>query len=141
MGILKIVNFQKKHNFIDFYFLQVDDVLRMIDYKTEELDNIFKEFNVLHTEGVDPSFIKAMGHETVVILWLTGINVFQALLIILIVSLCFNQKQKYILLLPSLKLKKNKLGELGEISLCFNQKQKYKRRLKAATIGKKHACP
>ena len=106
------MNFQKKkHNFIDFYFLQVDDVLRMIDYKTEELDNIFKEFNVLHTEGVDPSFIKAMGHETVVILWLTGINVFQALLIILIVS------------------------------LCFNQKQKYKRRLKAATIGKKHACP
>ena len=86
--------------------MQVDDVLRMIDYKTEELDNIFKEFNVLHTEGVDPSFIKAMGHETVVILWLTGINVFQALLIILIVS------------------------------LCFNQKQKYKRRLKAATIGK-----
>ena len=93
------------------FFPQVDDVLRMIDYKTEELDNIFKEFNVLHTEGVDPSFIKGMGHETIVILWLTGINVFQALLIILIVS------------------------------LCFNQKQKYKRRLKAATIGKKHACP
>ena len=85
--------------------MEVDDVLRMIDYKTEELDDIFKEFNVLHTEGVDPSFVKGMTQETVILLWLIGMNVFQALLIILI------------------------------LSLCFNQKQKYKRRLKAATIG------
>ena len=44
--------------------MEVDDVLRMIDYKTEELDDIFKEFNVLHTEGVDPSFVKGMADMT-----------------------------------------------------------------------------
>ena len=81
-------------------------MLRMIDYKTEELDPIFKEFNVLHTEGVDPSFIKAaISDDTVIILWLVGFNVFQGILIILI------------------------------LILCYNQRAKYKRRLKAATIG------
>merc|ERR1712241_1316166 len=81
-------------------------VLRMIDYKTEELDPIFKEFNVLHTEGVDPSFIKAaISDDTVIIFWLVGFNVFQGILIILI------------------------------LTLCYNQRAKYKRRLKAATIG------
>ena len=77
----------------------------MIDYKTEELDPIFKEFNVLHTERVDPTFVKAMSDDTVIILWLVGFNVFQGLLIILI------------------------------LTLCYNQRAKYKRRLKAATIG------
>ena len=77
----------------------------MIDYKTEELDPIFKEFNVLHTERVDPTFVKAMSDDTVIILWLIGFNVFQGLLIILI------------------------------LTLCYNQRAKYKRRLKAATIG------
>lgn len=86
--------------------MEVDQVLRMIDYKTEELDPIFKEFNVLHTEGVDPTYVKAMTQETVIILWLIGINVFQVILIILI------------------------------LFLCYNQRQKYRRRMKAATIGK-----
>ena len=84
--------------------MEVSNVLRMIDYKTEELDPIFKEFNVLYTEGVDP-FVKAMSHDTVMVLWLVGINIFQAFLIVLI------------------------------LILCYNQRQKYKRRLKAATIG------
>ena len=90
----------------DNTIMEVNDVLRMIDYKTEDLDDVFKEFNVLHTEGVDPLFVKSgMTHETIIMLWLIGMNVFQALLICLI------------------------------LSLCYNQKQKYKRRLKAATIG------
>ena len=38
--------------------MEVENVLRMIDYKTEELDPIFKEFNVLYTEGVDPTYVK-----------------------------------------------------------------------------------
>ena len=40
--------------------MEVGNVLRMIDYKTEELDPIFKEFNVLYTEGVDPTYIKVL---------------------------------------------------------------------------------
>ena len=57
-------------------------------------------------EGVDPSFIKAaISDDTVIILWLVGFNVFQGILIILI------------------------------LVLCTNQRAKYKRRLKAATIG------
>ena len=56
--------------------MEVSNVLRMIDYKTEELDPIFKEFNVLYTEGVDP-FVKAMSHDTVMVLWLVGINIFR----------------------------------------------------------------
>ena len=60
----------------------------------------------IFTEGVDPSFIKAaISDDTVIILWLVGFNVFQGILIILI------------------------------LVLCTNQRAKYKRRLKAATIG------
>ena len=33
----------------DNTIMEVNDVLRMIDYKTEDLDDVFKEFNVLHT--------------------------------------------------------------------------------------------
>ena len=46
-----------------------------------------------------------MTDDTIMVLWLVGINIFQAILIVLI------------------------------LILCYNQRQKYKRRLKAATIG------
>ncbi len=75
--------------------LEANEVLKIIDYRTEELDPVFKEFNVLHTEGVNPSYVKAMSQETVIIMWLVGINIFQIILLILVLTLCYNQRTKY----------------------------------------------
>ena len=74
--------------------MEVDDVLRMIDYRTEELDEIFRDFDVLNTEGVDPSFVRTASTETVMLYWLIGICAFLSLLLILVVCICINQRAR-----------------------------------------------
>ena len=51
--------------------MEVPEILRIIDYKTEQLDPLFREFNVLHTvrlitilKGSLPSRKYILGYET-----------------------------------------------------------------------------
>ena len=61
-------------NPLDNTIMEVEDVLQTLDYKTEELDPFFKEFNVLKTEGADKLFAgEKSSTEMVMILWLIGI--------------------------------------------------------------------
>ena len=76
--------------------MEVEDVLKLIDYRTEELVEVFREFNVLNTEGVDPSFVRKASSETVIMYWLLGICVFLTILLILTLCLCVRQRNRYL---------------------------------------------
>ena len=77
---------------------EVSDVLKLIDLHTEELDPIFREFNILHTEGASeghnglPAFLGAgfsgnSGEYMIIILWLSGLCIFLFALLLLVLSL------------------------------------------------------
>ena len=102
----------------------MSEVLKIIDSKTDELDPIFREFNVLHTEGArrrsarlvsitgfqvrtfsQQSTCKTMlnfelnifqSSESVVVLWLAGLCAFLVALLVLVVCLCLHQRSKYL---------------------------------------------
>ena len=42
-------------NPLDNTIMEVQDVIRILDYRTEELDPFFKEFNVLKTDSIEPT--------------------------------------------------------------------------------------
>ena len=88
--------------------MEVSDVLKLIDYHTEELDDVFREFDVLNTEGVDPSSYHShrhyvayktgaavASHQELILLWLIGICVFLVVFLIIIVCLCVHQRSSY----------------------------------------------
>ena len=77
--------------------MEVQDVIRTLDYRTEELDPFFKEFNVLKTEGADPSFsLKSdQSTEMVVVLWLAGVIAFLAVTLMVVICVCISQRQRY----------------------------------------------
>lgn len=96
--------------------MDVGEILRIIDYRTEMLDPLFREFNVLNTvrfenpfigkqheiiqklfqDGNEQAFlVKAATSETVIILWMAGIIVFLCLILAILLSLCIHQKRKF----------------------------------------------
>eukprot|EP00095_Tigriopus_kingsejongensis_P008988 snap_masked-scaffold783_size97670-processed-gene-0.6 protein:Tk08988 transcript:snap_masked-scaffold783_size97670-processed-gene-0.6-mRNA-1 annotation:"PREDICTED: uncharacterized protein LOC100879829" len=77
--------------------LEVDEVLKLIDYRTEELVDIFREFNVINTEGVDPTHVRAaLTGSPVNMSWLIGLCIFLALMLVLVLALCICQRQRYL---------------------------------------------
>ena len=80
----------------------MSEVLKIIDSKTDELDPIFREFNVLHTEGARRrsarlvSITGFQSSESVVVLWLAGLCAFLVALLVLVVCLCLHQRSKYL---------------------------------------------
>ena len=76
--------------------MEVDEVLKLIDYRTEELDDVFKEFDVLDTEGVDPSYVRTASNQDVILYWLLGICIFLVFLLILVICLCIHQRSRYL---------------------------------------------
>ncbi len=80
--------------------MEVADVLRLIDLRTEELNDLFREYNVIHTEGVDPSYATAGGlsaasNETILLIWLAGICAFLFLLLIVVLCMFIHQRNKF----------------------------------------------
>ena len=84
-------------NPLDNTIMEVHDVIRTLDYRTEELDPFFKEFNVLQTEGADPLFSTKTQHSTemVLVLWLAGLTAFLSITLIVVLCVCLSQRQRY----------------------------------------------
>jgi hypothetical protein len=76
--------------------MEVEYVLKLIDYRTEELDEVFRDFNVLNTESATASLVSVQrtSTDTVVVLWLVGLCGFLLLLLVLVFSLCIFQRQR-----------------------------------------------
>lgn len=77
--------------------MDVSRILQLIDYRTEELDGLFRKYHVLqYTESslALPHTAKASS-ETIAISWLLSTNVAFVLLLALIVCLCLVQRAKY----------------------------------------------
>merc|ERR1719376_2023268 len=77
----------------------------MIDVKTEELDPVFREFNVLHTEAsTTAAKLKAAVRartlaatsDAVVVLWLAGLCAFLFCLLICVSCLYWQQRARYL---------------------------------------------
>ena len=78
--------------------LEVQDVLKLIDLNIEELDDLFKDFNVLDTQG--STYVIAANKalddtKSLFLVYATGSALFLALLLLVVISLCFAQRAKY----------------------------------------------
>ncbi|XP_046405905.1 cadherin-23 [Ischnura elegans] len=74
--------------------MEVDDVLKLVDHNIEQLDDLFKDFNVLDTQ---PAEIRAFKDEQegMMVAWLAGSTLLLTLLLILTTSLCIAQRSRY----------------------------------------------
>jgi len=74
--------------------------LRLIDLNIEQLDDLFKEFNILDTQASTYSPITAKGQgrsetKNLVLAYAAGTALFLALVLIVVIFLCFAQRAKY----------------------------------------------
>ncbi len=81
--------------------MEVEDVLRLIDYRIEELVDIFKEFNVIDTEGAtEGSAALRAGpggaDHGALVFWLAGACAFLLLLLVLLSCLLAHTRRKYL---------------------------------------------
>lgn len=80
----------------DHSIMEVPQVLRLIDQNIEHLDSLFKEFNVLDTEGAEAlGLARIIEADSVVLLWLLGTALFLLLLLLVVISLCLSQRASY----------------------------------------------
>jgi len=79
--------------------LEVAEVLRLIDLKIEELDELFKEFNVIDTQGstISPRRSKGLSGEgrSLFLVYASGTAAFLALLLLVVISIACAQRSKY----------------------------------------------
>ena len=79
--------------------LEVDQVLKLIDLNIEELDDLFKEFNVLDTQASTLTMTatsKGLGEgRNLFLAYASGTALFLAVVLFVVVSLCFAQRAKY----------------------------------------------
>ena len=76
--------------------MEVAEVLRLVDYRTEELDPVFKEYNVLHTTGVEPTHVQKASMQQVALFWLIGLCALLLLLLLFGACLHFHVRGKYL---------------------------------------------
>ncbi|CAH1406526.1 unnamed protein product [Nezara viridula] len=80
----------------DHSILEVPHVLKLIDQNIEHLDSLFKEFNVLDTEGAEAlGLARIIEPDSVLLLWLLGAALFLLLLLLVVISLCLSQRASY----------------------------------------------
>ncbi|RZF38140.1 hypothetical protein LSTR_LSTR005501 [Laodelphax striatellus] len=83
-------------NQTDHSIMEVNVVLRLIDQSIERLDTLFKEFNVLDTQGAETvEALRIAGPDNVVWMWLVGTTLFLSLLLVVVISLCLSQRARY----------------------------------------------
>lgn len=78
----------------DNSIIDVNHVLNMVDQNIEKLDGLFKEFDVLDTQPAEASAFKGRSTSAQII-WLLGVVVFLAIMLLLVLSLCFTQRTRY----------------------------------------------
>ncbi|CAG9764226.1 unnamed protein product [Ceutorhynchus assimilis] len=87
---LHLVN--KKDNSI----LEVPDVLKLVDQNTENLNELFKQFNVLDTQPGKSLMLRSKDQVLPTsIAWLTAVSMFLLLMVLLILALFVTQRQAY----------------------------------------------
>lgn len=81
----------KKDNSI----IEVSEVLRLVDQNIEQLDELFKEFNVLDTQASEALVLQAEFGNAQMIIWLVMINLIMGALLIIVITLCLSQRTNY----------------------------------------------
>ncbi|KAJ8730632.1 hypothetical protein PYW08_002045 [Mythimna loreyi] len=80
----------------DHSVLEVEQVLKLVDKNIEQLDDLFKEFNVLDTQ---PAEYQPLTAETLssnqTVFWLVWTTLFLAVLLVLTVMMCLSQRADY----------------------------------------------
>lgn len=94
--------------------IEVSEVLRLVDQNIEQLDELFKEFNVLDTQASEALVLQAeLGNHTQAIIWLVMINLIMGALLIIVITLCLSQRTNY-----RRELKAARVNSYGE-QICF----------------------
>lgn len=76
--------------------IEVSEVLRLVDQNIEQLDELFKEFNVLDTQASEALVLQAeLGNHTQAIIWLVMVNLIMGALLIIVITLCLSQRTNY----------------------------------------------
>lgn len=96
---------------IDNSIMDVADVLKLVDGNIEQLDDLFKEFNVLDTQPAEALLLTGQFKRGQVLIWLIFSNVFVAALLIIVASLCLSQRTSYRRQLRAARV--NTFGECG----------------------------
>lgn len=95
--------------------IEVPEVLRLVDQNIEQLDELFKEFNVLDTQASEALVLQAeLGNHFQAIIWLVMINLIMGALLIIIITLCLSQRTNY-----RRELKAARVNAYGEQSTSF----------------------
>lgn len=81
----------------DHSVLEVEQVLKLVDKNIEQLDDLFKEFNVLDTQ---PAEYQPLTAETLssnqTVFWLVWTTLFLTVLLVLTVMMCLSQRADYV---------------------------------------------
>lgn len=79
----------------DNSIIEVSDVLRLVDQNIEQLDDLFKEFNVLDTQASEALVLTSEFGNPQMIIWLVMINLIMGALLVIVITLCLSQRTNY----------------------------------------------
>lgn len=79
----------------DNSIIEVSDVLRLVDQNIEQLDDLFKEFNVLDTQASEALVLTSEFGNPQMIIWLVMINLVMGALLVIVITLCLSQRTNY----------------------------------------------
>lgn len=79
----------------DNSIIEVSDVLRLVDQNIEQLDDLFKEFNVLDTQASEALVLNSEFGNPQMFIWLMMINLIMIALLVIVFTLCLSQRTNY----------------------------------------------
>lgn len=79
----------------DNSIIEVSDVLRLVDQNIEQLDDLFKEFNVLDTQASEALVLTSEFGNPQMFIWLVMINLVMGALLVIVFTLCLSQRTTY----------------------------------------------
>lgn len=79
----------------DNSIIEVSEVLRLVDQNIEQLDELFKQFNVLDTQASEALVLQAEFGNAQMIIWLVMVNLAMGALLIIVITLCLSQRTNY----------------------------------------------
>ncbi|XP_023245986.1 cadherin-23 [Copidosoma floridanum] len=78
----------------DNSILEVSEILQLVDRNIEELDGLFKDFNVLDTQPAEPQSL-TQSQQASTTIWLSILTVFLTIMLAICIFLCMWQKSSY----------------------------------------------
>lgn len=79
----------------DNSIIEVSDVIRRVDQNIEQLDGLFKEFNVLDTQASEALVLNPEFGSQQVLIWLLVTNLAMLALLVIVATLCLSQRTNY----------------------------------------------